>query len=119
MEKLLEELPSLVDVVLVEGSRDIDALESLGYTGAIVSLSRSGVNDYDLADDLASRYRQILLLLDFDEEGLNLNTHFTRLLERKGVKVEYGLRNEFRRLMAIIGVYTIESLDNIRYTVDQ
>ena len=119
MEKLLLDLPNLVDTVLVEGPRDTEALRSLGYVGVIEALSRTGVNDFDLSDELASKYSHILLLLDFDEEGLNLNTHFTQLLERKDVKVEYGLRKEFSRLMAEIGVYAIESLDNIRDELDQ
>ena len=119
MEKLLLELPTLVDTVLVEGLRDTEALRSMGYVGVIEALSRTGVNDFDLSDELASKYSRILLLLDFDEEGLNLNNHFTQLLERKGLKVEYGLRKEFSRLMAEIGVYAIESLDNIRDEIDQ
>ena len=119
MEALLVELPTLVDTVLVEGPRDTEALRSMGYVGVIEVLSRTGVNDFDLSDELASKYSQILLLLDFDEEGLNLNNHFTQLLERKGMKVEYGLRKEFSRLMAEIGVYAIESLDNIRDDMDQ
>ena len=119
MEKLLLELPTLVDTVLVEGLRDTEALRAMGYAGVIEALSRTGVNDFDLSDELASKYSRILLLLDFDEEGLNLNNHFTQLLERKGLKVEYGLRKEFSRLMAEIGVYAIESLDNIRDEIDQ
>ena len=119
MEELLQELPTLIDAVLVEGARDTKALRSMGYVGVIEALSRTGVNDFDLSDELASKHGCILLLLDFDEEGLNLNNHFTQLLERKGVKVEYGLRKEFSRLMAEIGIYAIESLDNIRDDLDQ
>ena len=114
LEGLMQELPGLVDVVVVEGFRDIQALRSLGYTGSIEGLNGSGFNDFDLADDLVSRYRRILLLLDFDEEGLRLNRHFTQILERKGAKIEYGLRKEFARLMASTGAYAIEDLDNIR-----
>ena len=114
LEGLMQELPGLVDVVVVEGFRDIIALRSLGYTGLIEVLSRSGFNDFDLADDLVSKYTRILLLLDFDEEGLKLNTRFNQILERKGAKVEYGLRKEFGRLMAATGAYAIEDLDNIR-----
>lgn len=114
LEVLMQELPGLVDVVVVEGYRDIQALRSLGYTGSIEDLNRSGFNDFDLADDLVSKYNLILLLLDFDEEGLRLNTHFNKILERKGAKVEYGLRKEFSRLMAATGAYAIEDLDNVR-----
>ncbi len=114
LEQLMQELPGLVDVVVVEGQRDIQAIRSLGYAGAIEALNRTGVNDFDLADDLSSRYSRILLLLDFDEEGLRLNQHFTQILERKGAKVEYGLKKEVGRLMAAIGAYAVEDLDNIR-----
>jgi len=114
LEQLMQELPGLVDVVVVEGFRDILALRSLGYTGSIEELNRSGFNDFDLADDIVSKYTRILLLLDFDEEGLRLNRHFNQILERKGAKVEYGLRKEFGRLMAATGAYAIEDLDNIR-----
>ncbi|MBT3283306.1 hypothetical protein HN807_02875 [Candidatus Bathyarchaeota archaeon] len=114
LEQLMHELSGLVDVVVVEGLRDIQALRSLGYTGSIEELNRSGFNDFDLADDLTSRYKRVLLLLDFDEEGLRLNQRFNQILERKGAKVEYGLRKEFGRLMAATGAYAIEDLDNIR-----
>ncbi len=109
----MQELPRLVDVVVVEGFRDMQSLRSLGYRGSIEVINRSGVNDFDLADDLVSRYSRILLLLDFDEEGLRLNHHFNQILERKGAKVEYGLRQEFARLMSATGAYAIEDIDKI------
>ena len=111
--QLMQELPRLVDVVVVEGFRDIQSLRSLGYRGSIEVINRSGVNDFDLVDDLVSKYRRILLLLDFDEEGLRLNRHFNQILERKGAKVEYGLRQEFARWMSATGAYAIEDIDNI------
>lgn len=122
MRKLVvffDHLPDLVDVVVVEGHRDVMALRALGYSGVIEELNKNRVNDFDLSDELASKYTRILLLLDFDEEGMNLHHNFTLLLERKGVKVEYGLRREVGLLMAAIGVYAIESLDNIQGSLDQ
>lgn len=116
---LFDNLPDLVDVVVVEGHRDVMALRTLGYSGVIEELNKNRVNDFDLSDELASKYNRILLLLDFDEEGMNLHHNYTLLLERKGVKVEYGLRREVGILMAAIGVYAIESLDNIRDNLDQ
>ncbi len=114
LEQLMQELPGLVDVIVVEGQRDIHSIKRLGYTGAIEAMNRSGINDYDLADNLATGYNRILLLLDFDEEGLRLNQRFTSILERKGAKVEYGFRKEVARLMAATGAYAVEDLDNIR-----
>jgi 5S rRNA maturation endonuclease (ribonuclease M5) len=60
----------------------------------------------------------VLILTDFDEEGLNLNKKFSMILERRGTVVETGLRRRIARLMNTIGVYAIESLDNIRDEIE-
>jgi 5S rRNA maturation endonuclease (ribonuclease M5) len=118
LSSTLKEIHNYVDVILVEGLRDADSLKALGYSENIETLNHPGVNDYDLADRIASRYSSVLVLTDFDEEGLALNKRFSTLLEHKGVKIEYGTRNRVGRLMAMIGVYAIESLDNIKDVVD-
>jgi len=110
----LSEAHNYVDVIIVEGIRDVSALRSLGCVAEIEVLSHTGVSDHDLADEIASKYDSILILTDFDEEGLNLNQRFCSIFERTGAKVETGLRRWFARLMARIGVYAIESLDNIQ-----
>ncbi len=112
--QLLSEIHGYVDVVLVEGHRDVESLKSLGCIATVEVLSHSGVNDFDLVDEIASRFRNVLILTDFDEEGLSLNKRFESILEHKGVRVETGLRRRVGRLMAAIGVYAIESLDNIQ-----
>ena len=115
---MMKELHSYVDVVLVEGIHDVDSLKALGCTTNIEILNHPGVNDFDLVDQIASRYSSILVLTDFDEEGLALNKRFSNLLEHRGLKVEYGMRGRIGRLMAMIGVYAIESLDNILDDID-
>ncbi len=112
--QLLCEIHSYVDVVLVEGLRDVKSIRDLGCLAEIEVLSHSGVNDFDLADQVSSRFSNVLVLTDFDEEGLSLNRRFTSILEHKGIHVESGLRRRVGRLMARIGVYAIESLDNIK-----
>ncbi|MFC1802969.1 toprim domain-containing protein [Thermoproteota archaeon] len=114
LEVLLKELHVYVDLVLVEGPRDTESLISLGCITEIEILSHTGVNDFDLAEKIAAKYGRVLILTDFDEEGLRLNRHFSKLLERKGVKVENGLRRRVGRLTAIMGVYAIEALDNFK-----
>ena len=116
LKQLFCELDKYVDVVIVEGLRDVESVKALGCTANLDVLSHSGVNDFDLADELTAKYSNVLVLTDFDEEGLNLNKRFTGLLEHKGVHVETGLRLRIGRLMAQIGVYAIESLDNIADT---
>jgi 5S rRNA maturation endonuclease (ribonuclease M5) len=111
---LLMELASDVDLVLVEGPRDVDALRSLGYLGAIATCSRVYVNDVELAEIIAAENRNVLILTDFDPEGDALNTRFSELLEHMGAMVERGLRAEVGRIMAVLGVRVVEALDNIK-----
>ena len=116
--ELLSEISCLVDVVLVEGPRDAESLERLGYTGKIVTCAAVNVNDYDLMTEISGKYRRVLILTDFDQEGLMFNRRFAEMLEHEGVVVEEGLRRMVGKLTAALGIYAIESLDNIMDAVD-
>lgn len=113
LDLLFEEIEDSVEVVIVEGSRDLVALRRLGFNGRIETYSKVGISDGDMVENLATSYNNIILLTDFDREGRMLNDKLSHLLERRGVKVEKSLRRAMGRLMAVLGVYTIESLDNI------
>ena len=119
LKMLLSEIDDLVDVVVVEGPRDMDSLRRLGYVGEIVTCAAAGVNDYDLMAEIAGNHGRILILTDFDQEGILLNRRFTELLEHEGVKVEKGLRRRVGRLTASIGIYAIEAMDNIMDSVER
>ena len=119
MKELLSEISGLVDVILVEGPRDVESLTRLGYTGKIVTCAATNVNDYDMMTEVSGKYRRVLILTDFDQEGLMLNRRFTEILEHEGVKVEKGLRRMVGRITAALGIYAIESLDNIMDAVDR
>jgi 5S rRNA maturation endonuclease (ribonuclease M5) len=118
MKELLSEISGMVDVVLVEGPRDVESLTRLGYTGEIVTCAAINVNDYDLMTEISGKYRRVLVLTDFDQEGLMLNRRFAEMLEHEGVVVEEGLRRMVGKLTAAMGIYAIESLDNIMDAVD-
>jgi 5S rRNA maturation endonuclease (ribonuclease M5) len=113
LKLLLSEIEQNVDLVLVEGQRDVEALRSLGYAGDIATCSRFCVNDTELAEMIAGENDRILVLTDFDQEGNELNTRFSELLERMGVVVEKGLRGRVARLMAALEVHVVEALDNV------
>jgi len=104
---LLEDLGYLVGVVVVEGPRDVEALRLLGFEGRVDVCSRVKVSDADLVESFVQDGVPVVILTDFDEEGRRLNRDLTRILERRGVKVEVGLRRRFGRLMAALGVYAI------------
>jgi 5S rRNA maturation endonuclease (ribonuclease M5) len=109
---LLGELEYLVDIVIVEGSRDVDALRLLGYEGRIEVCSHQSTSYVDFCESLAKQINSVLILSDFDDEGLEINRLLTQYFEHRGVKVEGGLRREFSRIMATIRVYVVEALDN-------
>jgi 5S rRNA maturation endonuclease (ribonuclease M5) len=102
-----------VDAVVVEGMRDVDALRRLGFRGRIEVCSRVGVSDGDLIEGLAGSCGTVVVLTDFDDEGKRLNRRLTRLLQRRGVKTRSNLRRAVGRLMAALGIYAVEALDNI------
>jgi 5S rRNA maturation endonuclease (ribonuclease M5) len=58
--------------VIVEGNRDLSALRTLGLTGEIITLHR-GKSLYDFCSDIAERFQKVILLLDWDKKGENLN----------------------------------------------
>ena len=110
---LLEELETLVDVVIVEGSRDLEALRKLGFRGEVSLFSQAGVPDADFIDTISREHGSVVVLTDFDDEGRKIDLALSEGFERRGLRVEKGLRREMGRIMAAIGVYAIESLDNI------
>lgn len=112
LESLFKEIEDAVEVVIVEGSRDLDALRRLGFNGHVETYSRVGISDADMIERLTI-YNNVLILTDFDREGRLLNNMLSNLLERRGVKIEKRLRRAMGRLMAVLGVYAIEAIDNI------
>jgi len=110
---LLLDAEESVDLVLVEGPRDVEALRSLGYGGKVATCNRYCVNDAELAEAISSDSERVLVLTDFDREGGELNTRLSGLLEHMGVKVEKALRGEVARLMAALGIRVVEALDNV------
>jgi 5S rRNA maturation endonuclease (ribonuclease M5) len=114
LNNLLGELETLVDVVIVEGPRDLEALKQLGFRGEISLFSQVGVPDADFIDATSREHGSVVILTDFDEEGRKIDLALSEGFERRAVRVEKGLRREMGRIMAAIGVYAIESLDNIQ-----
>ncbi len=114
LTRLLGELETLVDLVIVEGPRDLEALRQLGFRGVISLFSQVGVPDADFMDIASREYGSVVILTDFDEEGRKIDLALSEGFERRGLRVEKGLRREMGRIMAAIKVYAIESLDNVQ-----
>ena len=101
-----------IDFILVEGIRDVDALRSLGVTTPIDVFSHVGHVEHDIAIHISEKTQCVLILTDFDETGIGLAKRITALLVAEGVRVQIDLRRKIGQLMGILGLRTIESLDD-------
>ncbi len=97
--QILEKTKSTL--ILVEGIKDKQALESLGFTRVITLKNRPL---FEVVESIEEK--EIILLTDLDKEGKKLFSILRKGLERRGVKTN----NNLRRILARLGVKTIESL---------
>lgn len=65
--------------VIVEGKNDAAALRALGLEGEILTINR-GRSLYEICEDLAEAYDEVVLLMDWDTRGEELNTRLCREL---------------------------------------
>ena len=76
-EKSLENLKKALDElseenkkvpVIVEGEKDIEALRKLGLTGEIITVN-VGMSLTEFCDHLARKFKEIIILTDWDRRG--------------------------------------------------
>jgi 5S rRNA maturation endonuclease (ribonuclease M5) len=70
LEKALSELRDENDIIpiVVEGEKDIEALRKLDLSGEIISVNK-GTSLTDFCDKIASKYKVIIILTDWDRRG--------------------------------------------------
>ncbi len=66
--------------ILVEGDKDLLALRKLGLRGEIISINK-GKSLSDFCDSLASEYKDIIILTDWDRKGGHLGHTIRKNLE--------------------------------------
>ena len=115
LEDLVQEMNLNVDATIVEGPHDKKTLRMLGYEKPIVWCSKTPHNN--LPDLIAKRFSSVVILTDFDKEGLYLNKKLTTLLENRGVKVNKFYRNKIQRMLRRINIFTIEGIYNIKKSI--
>ena len=54
--------------IIVEGDKDISALRKLGIVGKIISVNR-GMSIIDFCDMIVKKYKEIIILTDWDRRG--------------------------------------------------
>lgn len=83
-ERLREVLEALHEAnkrypVIVEGKKDKNALERLGLNGEIIVLNR-GKNLYEFCEDIAEKFANVIILVDWDTTGDSLHQTLTEHL---------------------------------------
>ena len=75
--------------ILVEGTKDLVALERLGIRGKIICVKSSNRVLVDLLDTLKDK--ETVVLVDFDRTGERLAERIVTYLQRKGVNANSSL----------------------------
>jgi len=100
LKNLIEKMNVEISCVLVEGRKDKEALQKIGYRGKIV-----------YANKFRGAKGKIVILTDFDEEGKEIAK---RIIKAHGEKnVDMLFRNEFGKILKSIGRNDIQAISNL------
>ena len=78
--------------LVVEGKRDKEALELLGFgSSTVFVLNKKPL--YAVAEEIAAGCKEAVILTDLDAEGKKLYGRLNAMLQHLGVKVDNSLRN--------------------------
>ena len=113
LESVVQEMNDFVDVIIVEGTHDKEALVEMGITKEIAMYS-SGLSYANFVDHLRSRYKRVAILTDYDRAGKRFNKKLTSRLEREGIKIEKRYRDEIGKILGFRGMKCIESMNSFR-----
>ncbi|HSD57698.1 MAG TPA: toprim domain-containing protein [Methanotrichaceae archaeon] len=83
--------------IIVEGMRDERALRSLGVSGPVIMASRRPA--LELAEDAARKYREIIVLTDWDLKGDEMAQKIEQHLRCTGAHVDLEIRSRLKKLV--------------------
>lgn len=112
LREIIEDLSEInkASPIIVEGKNDAIALRKLGISGEIITL-HNGKNLYDFCMDITEKYDKVVILLDWDRKGDNLNKIITENL--KGHWEEYSIFRELFRLLCQKEIHDIEGIPSL------
>lgn len=110
LEDLLQDLRERPEssVILIEGRKDRVALGSLGIEGEMIQVQDAG-GIFGVAEDLACRGREAIVLTDWDRKGGQLAELLRNALKANGVKYDDTIRARLS-MLAKKEIKDIESL---------
>jgi dTMP kinase len=110
-EEFIEELKieSKEKIVLVEGIKDKEALESLGIKN-IITLKKPL---YKIIEDIVETKKECIILTDLDKKGKQLYARLSSKLKQFGVKID----NKFREFLFKTKLRQIEGINSHLETI--
>jgi 5S rRNA maturation endonuclease (ribonuclease M5) len=123
LEKIEQVLTKLIDesakgnLIVVEGKKDVQALQDLGVNGAILTAKTGGKSFLEVFQEIEGLYtEEVILLLDFDRRGKEGIQRLQQDLERANIKSNLGF---WRELRGLVGreINCIESLPSYLVTI--
>ncbi len=96
LNRIIEELKTLncSIPIIVEGERDVKTLRNLGLKGDILKIN-TGRTVVEFADMVANKYKEVILLMDWDRKGWELTERLNRLLEGYNIHIHHEFRDVF------------------------
>ncbi len=89
LRELNKEIP-----ILVEGTKDVEALHELGMEGEIITIYH-GIEIANLCDNIAAKFNEIIILTDWDRRGWQLCKKIV-----KNLKGRTKCNTEFHKIFA-------------------
>ncbi|MEK6907472.1 MAG: toprim domain-containing protein [Nanoarchaeota archaeon] len=89
-------------LILVEGKRDIKALNKLG----IINVSSIDRPIYSLIENITRKNKRVIILTDFDRTGRKLYFSIKHELQRNGIKIN----DKYRKYLSRCKITHIEGL---------
>jgi 5S rRNA maturation endonuclease (ribonuclease M5) len=116
IEKIADMITELSDhsssgvPILVEGKRDENALKELGVRGRIIRIRQHRKRLFELTEEL-SKYKSVVILTDFDQEGEELSQAIRQQLHLWGVQTI--MREKIRKAVSW-ATREIEGLNKVK-----
>lgn len=113
--KLREVFEALAEVnrlvpVIVEGKKDAEALRKLGLPGKIIPF-HSGKPMYEFCESIAETYDRVILLMDWDSTGENLQREIGSQL--RGHWEEFSAFRELIKILCQKDIMFIEAIPKL------
>jgi 5S rRNA maturation endonuclease (ribonuclease M5) len=80
--------------ILIEGKKDVIALENLGISGNFIKVSGSGLKLFEVAEIAVESSSKVVILTDFDKKGIELAKRLAEDIQSLGCYPNLEIRRK-------------------------